>query len=102
MREQFKDIADVWHEATDASKHVFEVLFYTLRCCRNGVSKVLDEMQDISIATFLILLWKDMYPAPTLIDPDPKQPWRAWGHPPNGFLDLGCIFFACRAFFALG
>lgn len=25
MRDQFKDIADSWHEATDASKHVFEV-----------------------------------------------------------------------------
>ncbi|KAF9511941.1 hypothetical protein BS47DRAFT_1372921 [Hydnum rufescens UP504] len=70
MRERFKDIADVWHEATDASKHVFE---------------------DISIATFLILLWKDMYPAPTTpIDPDSKQPWHAWGRPQNGFLDLGC------------
>lgn len=25
MRDRFKDIADSWHEATDASKHVFEV-----------------------------------------------------------------------------
>jgi tRNASer (uridine44-2'-O)-methyltransferase len=25
MRDRFKDIADTWHEATDASKHVFEV-----------------------------------------------------------------------------
>lgn len=25
MRGRFKGIADTWHEATDASKHVFEV-----------------------------------------------------------------------------
>jgi len=25
MRDRFKGIADTWHEATDASKHVFEV-----------------------------------------------------------------------------
>ena len=25
MRDKFKNIVDVWHEATDASKHVFEV-----------------------------------------------------------------------------
>ncbi|KAF8317514.1 uncharacterized protein EI90DRAFT_3085214, partial [Cantharellus anzutake] len=72
MREKFKSIADTWHEATDASKHVFE---------------------DISIATFLMLLWKYTYPASpytSSTSSNPHEPWYSWGRPPEGFLDLGC------------
>jgi tRNASer (uridine44-2'-O)-methyltransferase len=65
-------------------------------------------MQDIGIATFLILLWKDTY-GPETIPPDPApvaapntpsaqapvvppdaEPWRRWPRPPGGFIDLGC------------
>ncbi|KAF8318644.1 DUF1613-domain-containing protein, partial [Clavulina sp. PMI_390] len=77
MRDKFKDIADTWHEATDASKHVFE---------------------DISIATFLMLLWKHTYPPidhpsldPESVTQEGSQPlWSTWGRPPGGFLDFGC------------
>ncbi|KAJ6536702.1 hypothetical protein DFH09DRAFT_1249794 [Mycena vulgaris] len=71
MRERFKGLVDTWVESTDPLKHVFE---------------------DIGIATFLILLWKDTYPPPATADADvpPGEPWRGWGRPPGGFLDFGC------------
>lgn len=56
-------------------------------------------VQDIGIATFLILLWKQMYPKCLLTnsseDLNPSlEPWRDWGRPPGGFLDLGYEVFA--------
>ena len=64
-------------------------------------------MQDIGIATFLMLLWKDTYgpetipsdPAPVAAPNTPEaraptspdvEPWRRWPRPPGGFIDLGC------------
>lgn len=50
--------------------------------------------QDIAIATFLMLLWKEMYPtveqtgAP---DSEVVREWDTWGRPPGGFIDLGCV-----------
>ena len=59
-------------------------------------------VQDIGIATFLMLLWKDTY-GPETIPPDAVrvavtntaeapdvEPWRRWPRPPSGFVDLGC------------
>ena len=61
-------------------------------------------MQDIGIATFLMLLWKDTY-GPETIPPDhlstvaapntptappDAEPWRRWPRPLGGFVDLGC------------
>ncbi|KAJ7228147.1 hypothetical protein GGX14DRAFT_530093 [Mycena pura] len=69
MRERFKGLVDTWVETTDPLKHVFE---------------------DIGIATFLILLWKDTFPPPAETDVPPDEPWRGWGRPPGGFLDFGC------------
>ncbi|KAJ7130949.1 hypothetical protein C8R46DRAFT_1015874 [Mycena filopes] len=69
MRERFKGLVDTWVESTDPLKHVFE---------------------DIGIATFLILLWKDTYPALPTSDIPPDEPWHGWGRPPGGFLDFGC------------
>ncbi|BGP39056.1 tRNA(Ser) Um(44) 2'-O-methyltransferase [Rhodotorula kratochvilovae] len=45
-----------WRESTDATKHVFE---------------------DVAIAAWLIVLWREMY-----LDTD--------GKPPGGFVDIGC------------
>ncbi|KAJ7784107.1 hypothetical protein B0H16DRAFT_1356096, partial [Mycena metata] len=69
MRERFKGLVDTWVESTDPLKHVFE---------------------DIGIATFLILLWKDTYHPPPTSDVPPDEPWLGWGRPPGGFLDFGC------------
>ncbi|KAJ7054969.1 hypothetical protein C8F01DRAFT_1160520 [Mycena amicta] len=70
IRERFKGIVDNWAESTDPLKHVFE---------------------DIGIATFLMVLWKDTFPAPATTEPvPPEEPWRGWGRPPGGFLDFGC------------
>ncbi|KAJ7141139.1 hypothetical protein C8R44DRAFT_604377 [Mycena epipterygia] len=69
MRERFKGLVDTWVESTDPLKHVFE---------------------DIGIATFLILLWKDTYPAPSTSDVPLDEPWHGWGRPTGGFLDFGC------------
>ncbi|KAJ7771004.1 hypothetical protein DFH07DRAFT_734925 [Mycena maculata] len=69
MRERFKGLVDTWVESTDPLKHVFE---------------------DIGIATFLILLWKDTYPPLTVSDVPADEPWRGWGRPAGGFLDFGC------------
>ena len=48
--------------------------------------------QDIGIATFLMLLWKDMYAGSVLpqeTDLVATEPWKGWPRPPAGFLDLG-------------
>lgn len=49
--------------------------------------------QDVAIAAFLMLLWKDMYPArqsPTQEGGEGEE-WDTWGRPENGFIDLGCV-----------
>ena len=71
------------------------------------IARIIIIMQDIGIATFLMLLWKDTY-GPETIPPDPvpvadpntpkaqapvppdAEPWRRWPRPPGGFIDLGC------------
>lgn len=52
--------------------------------------------QDIGIATFLMLLWKDTFGSSTSteesfqpVESDP--PWQHWPRPPGGFLDLGYV-----------
>ncbi|KLT40961.1 DUF1613-domain-containing protein [Cutaneotrichosporon oleaginosum] len=44
--------------------------------------------QDIAIAAFLMLLWRDMYPARE--GSETGMEWDKWGRPPGGFVDLGC------------
>ncbi|KDQ60435.1 hypothetical protein JAAARDRAFT_125782 [Jaapia argillacea MUCL 33604] len=71
MRERHKGLVEEWREVTDPLKHVFE---------------------DIGIATYLMLLWKDTFP-PEGEEQEEKleeEPWKKWGRPPGGFLDLGC------------
>jgi tRNASer (uridine44-2'-O)-methyltransferase len=54
-------------------------------------------MQDVAIATFLMLLWREMYPARTSAEDTPghleseAREWDSWGRPPGGFVDLGCV-----------
>ncbi|KAI0639755.1 DUF1613-domain-containing protein [Trametes polyzona] len=75
MRERHKHLVGEWQEVTDPLKHVFE---------------------DIGIATFLMLLWKESYeplhPAtsPSSAESLDATPWKNWPRPPGGFLDLGC------------
>ncbi|CCL98968.1 uncharacterized protein FIBRA_00976 [Fibroporia radiculosa] len=49
---------------------------------------------DVGIATFLMLLWKDMYSPtsddPARIDDLEGEPWKKWPRPPAGFVDIGC------------
>jgi len=49
--------------------------------------------QDVAIAAFLMLLWRDMYAARVdgERDWDERQMWDKWGRPPRGFVDLGCV-----------
>jgi tRNASer (uridine44-2'-O)-methyltransferase len=72
------------------------------------IARIIIVVQDIGIATFLMLLWRDTYgpetipldPAPTAAQNTPKaqapvaptdaEPWRRWPRPPGGFVDLGC------------
>ncbi|KAL4258706.1 tRNA (uracil-O(2)-)-methyltransferase [Pleurotus pulmonarius] len=71
MRERHKHLVETWKEVTDPLKHVFE---------------------DIGIATYLMLLWKDscsQVPAPSTTEHD-DCPWLSWPRPSGGFLDLGC------------
>ncbi|THU79346.1 DUF1613-domain-containing protein [Dendrothele bispora CBS 962.96] len=74
MRERHKGLVETWQEVTDPLKHVFE---------------------DIGIATYLMLLWKDTFKEGLDKFDDEKfdghcEPWRDWPRPPGGFLDLGC------------
>jgi tRNASer (uridine44-2'-O)-methyltransferase len=45
--------------------------------------------QDVAIAAFLMLLWKDMYPPRS--SKEGEEEWESWGRPENGFIDLGCV-----------
>ncbi len=47
--------------------------------------------QDIAIAAFLMLLWRDMYPARAGEGSETGMEWDKWGRPPGGFVDLGCV-----------
>jgi tRNASer (uridine44-2'-O)-methyltransferase len=47
--------------------------------------------QDIAIAAFLMLLWRDMYPARADEGNETGMEWDKWGRPPGGFVDLGCV-----------
>ncbi|KAJ3544183.1 hypothetical protein NMY22_g2868 [Coprinellus aureogranulatus] len=71
MRERHKHLVDTWQEVTDPYKHVFE---------------------DIGIATFLMLLWKDTYKTDerVLEAGDSEEFWKTWPRPPGGFIDFGC------------
>lgn len=72
MRERHKGIVNTWKETTDPLKHVFE---------------------DIGIATFLMLFWKDTFAASAdLADVQEVDDlrWASWSRPSGGFLDLGC------------
>jgi tRNASer (uridine44-2'-O)-methyltransferase len=68
-------------------------------------TRIIIVMQDIGIATFLMLLWKDTYGPETIppvaaqktpeahwqaAAPPDAEPWRHWPRPPGGFIDLGC------------
>ncbi|KAJ2922615.1 hypothetical protein H1R20_g14483, partial [Candolleomyces eurysporus] len=73
MRERHKGLVGSWKEVTDPYKHVFE---------------------DIGIATFLMLLWKDTYASPgsPVVDGEgDAEPWKRWPRPPGGFIDFGCV-----------
>ena len=56
--------------------------------------------QDVAIAAFLMLLWKDMYPArdPSPVKDVEEREWDCWGRPPGGFIDLGCVSFYITVF----
>lgn len=52
----------------------------------------LTRIKDIGIATFLILLWKQIYkqvPTQEADVPLDREPWKRWPRPPTGFVDLG-------------
>jgi tRNASer (uridine44-2'-O)-methyltransferase len=84
MRERHKHLVETWQEVTDPLKHVFEVSnFFNLPSINLPTF-----VQDIGIATFLILLWKQTFPSSN-IEEDPEEPWKSWPRPPGGFLDLG-------------
>ncbi|OCF42582.1 hypothetical protein I317_03567 [Kwoniella heveanensis CBS 569] len=60
--------------------------------------------QDVAIAAFLMLLWKEMYPprerarplpvasdgVGPIAEPDEERERDTWGRPEGGFIDLGC------------
>ncbi|KAF8589158.1 DUF1613-domain-containing protein [Ramaria rubella] len=79
LKERHKSLVDTWHESTDPLKHVFE---------------------DVGIATFLMLLWKNTYrtqdgpeqPGKTRCakETSDRRPWDNWPRPPGGFVDIGC------------
>ncbi|KZT35077.1 DUF1613-domain-containing protein [Sistotremastrum suecicum HHB10207 ss-3] len=70
MRECHGHLVETWQENTDPLKHVYE---------------------DISIATYLMLLWKYTFPEMKRADDeDFERSWDTWGRPPGGFLDFGC------------
>jgi tRNASer (uridine44-2'-O)-methyltransferase len=80
MKEKYKYLKDEWMESTDATKNVFEVSRRTI------ISYLVANLvlEDIGIATFLMLLWKDTYDS---------EDSEVWGRPPGGFIDMGSALF---------
>lgn len=63
-----------------------------------GFNKLLEDKKrhvwkDIAVATFLMLLWRDMYPRrrSETADKESERPWDSWGRPEGGFMDIGCV-----------
>lgn len=59
-----------------------------------GFNKLLEDKKrhvwkDVAVATFLMLLWRDIYPRQDA--PPSNRPWDGWGRPPSGFMDIGCV-----------
>lgn len=93
LKERHKSLVDHWHEATDPLKHVFEVICDLCTFSTNTNSLLL---QDIGIATFLMLLWKNTYtpedvPKSQSQNSSEERPWDVWPRPPGGFVDIGCV-----------
>jgi tRNASer (uridine44-2'-O)-methyltransferase len=92
MRERHKHLVDTWQEVTDPLKHVFEVCksFHFISPQFSQRSK-----QDIGIATFLILLWKQKFTSSntSTSEENPAEPWRSWPRPAGGFLDFGYVSY---------
>ena len=57
------------------------------------------QLQDIGIATYLMLLWKVTFSsgsddAPNNLSSNLNEPWKKWPRPPGSFLDLGYAYSA--------
>lgn len=77
MKIKYQHLKEEWVESTDAVKNVFEVSTTFSKCIYTKPP------QDIGIATFLMLLWRDTYP------PVVENNQEKWGRPPGGFVDAG-------------
>lgn len=75
LKKKYIWILKEWKEVTDPAKHVFEVSSLTTLLFEDVLTTF--GLQDVAIATFLISLWKLMYQ-------------NSNGHPPGGFVDVGC------------
>ena len=73
MKERYGWIIPAWKEKTDPKKHVFEVG----RAVRLIGYVADNESQDVAIASFIILLWRQIYS-------------HCDSRPPGGFVDVGC------------
>jgi len=95
MKERHKSLVGTWQETTDPLKHVFEVKLAFLISFEKKTQRF---YQDVGIATFLMLLWKEMYKTAdsdsgqavlSLEDESEALPWDPWPRPPGGFVDVG-------------
>lgn len=64
LKQKYLWVLGAWKENTDPKKHVFE---------------------DVGIASWLMCLWRRMYP-----EVQGKDGRESWGQPPGGFVDVGC------------
>ncbi|ORX37646.1 hypothetical protein BD324DRAFT_389608 [Kockovaella imperatae] len=85
---QKESFQDLYLELKDRHRHLDS------RAPRAGSTTVEDVKRhvwkDVAIAAFLMLLWRDMYPAQESSKSIEGKPWNSWGRPPGGFIDLGC------------
>lgn len=77
-----------FNKLMDTKRHVWKVSHDSLK--RSDSAFDLTISKDVAVATFLMLLWRDMYPSRHLDTPNLSRPWDTWGRPSSGFLDLGC------------
>lgn len=91
LRERHKHLVGQWHENTDPLKHVYEV------SGQISHSFTSDHPQDIGIATFLMLIWRQgafaggsgVAKSVTKDKESDRPEWYDWPRPLS-FLDFGC------------
>jgi tRNASer (uridine44-2'-O)-methyltransferase len=77
----------------DVKRHVWKVSLSPFHYGHFPTKQAFVRTQDVAVAAFLMLLWKDMYEPREIVEGSEAtgEIWDKWGRPREGFVDLGCV-----------